>query len=311
MGRKANSIKTVSGISVKTGENIADKHLQKDDVFVSNSMVSFSNLINKHKPTESHLNIRRGYEKAIISNGKVVNIVGENYGHLPNQNFFAEMDIKLIQADVKYETRSFNKDDRSFAVDYILNDESFVTKVKNAKDEIIPMIRLVNSYDGSIKTSGSFGFFRKVCQNGLHVADMQIGFSVKHTSQIERVVMPEMSTLVEKFMNNEFYSLSKKFEVMADRQLSTIELESFIENVCENTGIFKFTKSENTKLVGLNVQTVIDTITAESNLLGVAPNLWLGYNSFNEILMTKFDKSFEVAKNTDRKVFEYIYSMAN
>ncbi|WP_335964886.1 hypothetical protein [Galbibacter sp. PAP.153] len=29
------------------------------------------------------------------------------------------------------------------------------------------MLRFINSYDGSEKTSGHFGFFRKICANGL------------------------------------------------------------------------------------------------------------------------------------------------
>ena len=43
---------------------------------------------------------------------------------------------------------------------------------------------------------------------------------------------------------------------------------------------------------------------AEAKYLNVEPNMWLGYNAFNEILHTKFVKSFDVQKTFDAKVFE-------
>jgi hypothetical protein len=42
------------------------------------------------------------------------------------------------------------------------------------------MLRFKNSYDGSEKTSGHFGFYREVFTNGLHVVQAEIAFSIKH-----------------------------------------------------------------------------------------------------------------------------------
>jgi hypothetical protein len=98
----------------------------------------------------------------------------------------------LIESDINYVTQSINRGNRSFAVDYILQDENFVANVKTGADEILPMLRFTNGYDGSTAPSGRFGFFRKVCSNGLHVAETKIGFKLKHRGNIENIVIPAL-----------------------------------------------------------------------------------------------------------------------
>ena len=275
--------------------------LQQDNVFVNSEVRSLSQMTGL--PTWKRL------EKAIISEGQIVNVVSGNYGHLPNETFFTAVEEKLINADVNYLTRSINRENRSFAVDYILNDESFHINIKKGADKLKPMLRFTNSYDGSCKTSGHFGFYRELCSNGLHVANTNIGFSVRHTGSISSVVLPEIGQLVEKFMDNEFYSLHKKFEVLAEKQIT--DLNEFVRITCEELKIFNFHSSEKNPDPSLNARIVIDTIKNESSILKTAPNLWLGYNAFNEILHGKLKKSFEVQKQMDSKLFNTILEMAN
>lgn len=75
-----------------------NKALQTDNVFVENSIINFNQL--------TGLQSRRGYEKAVISNGKLVNVVSNSYGHLPNEKFFYAVEEKLIDADLNYDVRS-------------------------------------------------------------------------------------------------------------------------------------------------------------------------------------------------------------
>lgn len=275
--------------------------MQNDDVFVTNEVRNFSELVGM--PT------RKGMEKAIISNGEVVNVVSDVYGHLPNENFFLVVEEKLIEADVQYDTRSINRGNRSFAVDYILNDDRYNIVVANGKDVIKPMLRFVNSYDGSCKTSGSFGYFRQVCTNGLHVAETKMSFAVKHKGSICEFVLPEIQMLVNEFINNEYYTLKPKAEFLSGAVIS--DVQKFIKDVCKDTAIFKYEKSDKNPEPSLNANIVADSIMAEAKFLDIEPNFWLGYNAFNEILHTKFAKSFEVQKTLDSKVFESIYAMAN
>jgi hypothetical protein len=252
---------------------------------------------------------RKGLEKVVISEGSIVNVVSNSYGHLPNEQFFVEVERKLIDADINYDIRSINRENRSFAVDYILNDESLHINIKNGMDKIKPMLRFTNSYDGSAKTSGHFGFFREVCSNGLHVAHSEIGFSVKHRGDIAEIVLPEISGLVRTFMNNEFYELQRKFEVLAETQVSNIQ--DFVKSVCAKTALFQFEASEKNPDPSLNARLVMDIINRESSVLNTRPNLWLGYNAFNEVLHNKLKKGFEAQKQTDSKIFSHILEMAN
>ena len=286
---------------MNTRINFKGQEMQNDDVFVSNEIKSFPDLIGM--PT------RKGMERAIVSNGKVVNIVSDSYGHLPNEKFFLVVEEKLINADVEYIKRSINRDDRSFAVDYILNDDRYIIDVANGKDIIKPMLRFVNSYDGSCKTSGNFGYFRQVCTNGLHVAEMKMSFSVKHKGSICDFVLPEIQSLVNEFMNNEYYTLKPKIQDMSNMVIS--DVQQFVKRICEETKVFKFEKSDKNPEASLNATIVADTILAEAKYLNVEPNMWLGYNAFNEILHNKFAKSFDVQRNLDSQLFESIYAMAN
>lgn len=274
--------------------------MQNDDVFVPSEIVNFPELIGMPS--------RKGMEQAVISNGKLVNVVSNQYGHLPNEQFFLVVEEKLIEADVQYLTRSINRDDRSFAVDYILNDDRYIIDVANGKDIIKPMLRFVNSYDGSCKTSGNFGYFRQVCTNGLHVAETKMSFSVKHKGSICEFVLPEIDILVNNFIANEYYTLKPKVEFLSGKIIS--DVQKFIKDVCKETEIFKYEKSDKNPEPSLNAEIVADTILAEAKHLAVEPNMWLGYNAVNEILHTKFQKSFDVQRNLDNKVFNAIYDMA-
>lgn len=274
--------------------------LRKDNVYPSNEVVKLSTL--------AQLPTRKGLENAILSNGEIVNVVSEKYSHLPNENFFLEVERALIEADIKYITQSINRDNRSFAVDYILQDENYIVNVKSGQDEIVPMLRFTNGYDGSTAPSGKFGFFRKVCANGLHVAHTNVGFKVKHRGQIERIVLPEIARLVEQFMDNEYYEIKRKFDVLAETPI--FDLERFVQVVCKDSNIFKFEKSDKNPEPSKLAQQVIDTVLDETLILDYRPNLWLGYNAFNEVLHGSMKKTFENQRALDNVIFNSILSLS-
>lgn len=275
--------------------------LQADNIYIKNEVVNLSTIAN--------LPTRKGLENAILSGGTIVNIVSEQYGHLPNENFFLKVEEKLIDAEINYMTRSINRDNRSFAVDYILNDENFEVEIKNGMDKIKPMLRFTNSYDGSCKTSGHFGFYREVCKNGLHVANAEIGFSVKHRGNIAEIVLPEINHILKKFMDNDFYTLHRKFEVLAETPITNIK--DFVKEVCGKTALFQFETSEKNPEPSMNARLVIDAIQNESSFLKTPANLWLGYNAFNEVLHGKLKKTFGEQKKLDAKIFDEVLRMAN
>ena len=284
---------------MKTENVNFSKPLQNDNVLIHSEV--------KNLYQVTGLNCRRGLEKIIVSEGQIVNVVSDSYGHLPNELFFAKVEEALNKADIHYITRSINRDNRSFAVDYILSDERFIVKVKNGLDKIRPMLRFVNSYDGSCKTSGSFGYFREVCTNGLHVSESNIGFSVKHRGEICEFVMPEIRLLAQKFIDNEFYTLSRKFEVLAEQAVR--DLQGFVKLAVDKTKMFKFEASDKNLAPSLNANLIIEGVQREARLLGEQPNKWLVYNAMNELLHTKLKKTFEQQKNQDVNIFETILAL--
>jgi hypothetical protein len=249
---------------------------------------------------------RRGLENAIICENQIVNVVSNSYGHLPNEKFFLGVEEKLIDADIYYQQRSINRDNRSFVVDYVLADDRYKVAVKGEQDILRPMLRFVNSYDGSCKTSGSFGFWRKVCDNGLHVAQTHIGFSVKHSGAIADIVMPKLDEIVGKFMDNEFYSLKRKFEVLAERPV--YNLEDYVKFTAKTSGLFKYESSEKNPEPSANARFVFDVIERETKLLNTRPNQWIVYNAFNELLHGKLKKTFDQQRTLDERLFETIYA---
>ncbi len=275
--------------------------IQNDNVFVNSEVKKLFSL--------TGLPNRKGLNNAIVSNGEIVNIVSDSYGHLPNEKYFNIVEVNLINADINYITRSINRNNASFAVDYILNDENFNIIVKNGNDVIKPMLRFTNSYDGSCKTSGHFGFYRQICSNGLHVASSKIGFSVKHSGNITQFVLPEIKNMIHKFIDNEYYSLQRKFESMANTPIFNVD--EFIKDTAEKFNLFKFESSEKNPNPSLNARLVKDIIVREGDLLKQNANLWFGYNAFNEVLHDKLKKPFGAQKEIDNKIFDYLLASAN
>ncbi|MBV7269588.1 hypothetical protein A8C32_08465 [Flavivirga aquatica] len=273
-------------------------NLQQDEIFVSSEMKSLKSL--------TQMESRRGLENAIISNGKIVNVVSNSYGHIPNQLFFKKAEQMLLDAGLNYHKRSVNRNDRSFIIDFIIEDSNQF-KLKNKEDLILPMLRFKNSYDGSEKTSGHFGFYRKVCSNGLHVSQAEIEFSIKHSKNNTELIMPRMNGLFDKFLNNEFYTIVKKFEKMKDFKI--IDTKEFVKAILDKTKLFKYECSDKNEEPSKKSREVIETLNYEALLLNEEPNLWLGYNAFNSMLHNTLKKTFSQQEKWDKKLFNEIYEM--
>lgn len=276
-----------------------NKSFQQDDVYPNVKVKSIKSL--------TKLDSRKGLDNFLIVENQVVNVMSSQYGLLLNQSFFPKVEERLEQAGVEYKKRSINRNNRSFAVDYILTDKKYIVEVKNGKgiaDKIVPMMRYATSYDGSIKTSGNFGFFREVCKNGLHTCESVIGFTVRHRGNMEEILMPKLDDLIAQFFNNEFFSVKKRFEVLAERPIKNVE--DFVKFTAEKMRLFTYAKSEKNPDPSLNARLVIDTINNEAAMLKVKPNLWLGYNAFNAVIHDKLKKCFSDQKQKDSQLFEFI-----
>lgn len=272
--------------------------LQQDEILVSNEMKSLKSI--------TGMEPRRGLENAIISNGKIVNVVSNSYGHIPNELFFKKAEQLLMDANLKYNKRTINRNDRSFITDFIIeNDNQF--SLKNGQDNILPMLRFKNSYDGSEKTSGHFGFYREVCTNGLHVAQAEIAFSIKHSRNNTDLIMPELNLLFEKFLNNEYYEITKKFREMEEIEL--IDTKAFVKEILEKTKLFRYECSDKNDHPSKKSRELLDMISEEEHDYCATPTLWDGYNAFNWMLHNTLKKTFSKQERLDKILFDEIYAM--
>ena len=274
-------------------------NLQQDEIFVPSEMKSLKSL--------TRIESRRGLENAIISNGKIVNVVSNSYGHVPNELFFKKAEEMLTDAGLNYQKRTINRNDRSFITDFIIDDNSQFS-VKNEKDLILPMLRFKNSYDGSEKTSGHFGFYREVCSNGLHVSQAEIEFSIKHSKNNTDLIMPRLNNLFDKFLDNEFYTITKKFDRM--REFEIIDTKEFVKEILESTKLFRYECSDKNNDPSKKSREVLEILDNEALLLDEKPNLWIGYNAFNQMLHNTLKKSFSQQERLDKKLFDAVYEMA-
>lgn len=278
-----------------------NKPLQNDNIFVKSALLPITNV--------TSIPTRSGLDSVIISENRIVNIVSKSYGHLPNEDFFYKVEEMLINSDINYIIRSINRDNRSFAVDYILNDDNFSVNIKNGLDKIRPMLRFTNSYDGSCKTSGTFGFFREVCSNGLHTASTDIGFSLKHRGNINELVLPAIGKTIYNFLDNEFYELRRKFEVLADFKIA--DPSEIVQHIAQQTKLFKFESSDKNPAPSLNARLVLETIENETLILKEDANMWMVYNAFNELLHGKIKKTFDQQKKIDKEIFNLVLDYIN
>lgn len=286
--------------------------LQQDNIYVNPKLEDVTALAgyDVRKGLEQFLTVDKNAGKP--DDGRIIiNNVSADYGFLPNEEFYPLIEERLEGAGIVYSKRSVNRDNRSFAVDYILADDSMHVNVINGQDTIKPLIRVVNSYDGSNQTSGHFGFFREICSNGLHVADTKLQFKIRHRGNMQEIVMPKIEELIAAFMDNEYYSIHKRFEVLSEKALT--DVEGFVKYTLGKTGLFKYEKSEkNPEEASIGAQFVIDTINAEAKELGTAANLWLGYNAFNEYIHTqKNSRVFMLQQRADRKLFDAVLEQVN
>ena len=296
---------------------------QNDNIFGSVEMVDTKDFFGGRE-------IASKMDKVIISNNRVVHACSPSYGLLTNQDFFGKMEEELVLEGLQFKTRSFNHNDSRFSVDYILDDDSKIITVNDQRnngidDTIVPMIRLTNSYDGSLKTAGYLGFFRKICHNGLHMTTTQLEFKVKHTKGKMKLFIPNIEQLVQNFLSNEMFSIQDKIQKMQTHFIDEKQIENWIKELAKQERVW-IDNSEENYLKRLqkaeqsgkdiskvspakdspNIETVKSILIRDAETTGVEPNAWLLYSAFNEFIHSNTSQVFTNQKELDTKVFNSI-----
>lgn len=104
-------------IKTKRMQNLKNSH----DIYQPVEVVNISKL--------TGLKMRDGLDNFIKVDGEVVKVASKDYGLITNQQFFGQFENLLDSAGIQYSRRAINNRNRNFAVDYILEDESFHVEI--------------------------------------------------------------------------------------------------------------------------------------------------------------------------------------
>lgn len=255
------------------------------------------------------LGINARNAKCIVSNGKVVNMVSKSYGFISNDDFFGGFENVLEDEHINYSKEITNYEDSRFTVDYVLDGQFQIGeehKGKYSNDTLQPKIRLTHSFDGLVNTAGYFGFFRKICDNGLHVATTELAFKIKRTIGNTKIIFPAMKKMIEDYKANEMVTLVKTFQVLQERKLNNIEIDLLLKDLSKD--VFRYDISDKNEGKSKNILLVEEIIEREALALNQSPNAWLLYNAMNEVIYSneRNKKNDGKRRDLDRLVFQRI-----
>jgi len=196
---------------------------------------------------------------------KVVNSCSEDYTIVSNKEILLPFVDELLG---KYNLGvTVNKrKDAQFYIDFNLPDKQF--KVLK-KDDLIPRMRIQNSYNGRVKYCIELGFCRLVCTNGMTVPE---GFhsrvKMMHTPGAgEGLALAKSMTMLAEFIKNA-PAIMEPYMQLSNKPVK--DIEGRVQEILENT---KFPKRQ--------AEEVLDRINFEINTLKLPATDWLIYNGFN------------------------------
>lgn len=106
----------------------------------------------------------RANDHAILDqNGNIISFCSSSYNLRENSSLYKPLEDLMNFDKIPFDRKIKVVDGTKFYVDYIVRD-----RVKSLTvNDILPKFSIWNSYDGSLKTTIKFGFYRVVCSNGL------------------------------------------------------------------------------------------------------------------------------------------------
>lgn len=200
---------------------------------------------------------------------RIVNACSKNYTILENKDILTPI-LTGLGEKFELELRAKSKQSSKFYVDLIIKDKALkVTK----KDDIFPRVRFMNSYDGSLKYSFMFGFYRVVCSNGLTIPAKDIratSVKIMHTpSAVDR--WEKVIDTVSEFFEESSHLISS-YQELAGNKLTLDEAIGRLNDVLKNT------KAPKTRL-----DAMVNQLQKEKNA-GLPVSDWLVYNAVNHEL---------------------------
>lgn len=229
------------------------------------------------------------------SGDKVVNFCSKIYGLVENEKIFPQIEAMLSEKYTFKKTYR-HKDYSKFYADYLLEGKD--TMIGHAKfdDKIQPLIRIMHSYNGTLKYSAVMGFRRQICSNGLWGHVFETAIDLRHNegnlSKIFEGTINGVDNFIKK--SNDFKLI---YEVLAERKIEN--LEHRVDEVINAVKLFPKRQR----------QEVIDRVKIEQSNNNLPLTDWLIYNAFNYQLNhnEEIKQHLDVKMTTDKQVFNFIH----
>lgn len=256
----------------------------------------------------------KGNDHAIVdSKGNVLNFCSSSYNLRHNSTLHKPLEDLMKKNKIEFDQKIQIVNGVKFYVDYILKE-----KVESHKiNDIVPKFTILNSYDGTLKTTIKFGFHRMICSNGLtRPCGTDSIFTKKHRKPVENedldlssVSPDEILEGIKGFLNSikdDTAIYEKLHEVKADAGIiikvaEKLRLSKNVVEIANNR--FELETNKKGTLTFLNDKNQV------IKHKGYDPTLYLIYNAVNYAIYNTNPKEFpEVKMKRDKAVLAEVLS---
>lgn len=149
----------------------------KNELYNKVDKVHLSSILSTHK-------LPKGKEYAIVDwdNNTLLSFCSKDYKLRKNSIIYIEFEKALKKKNIKFKKESIVIDGTKFYINYIL-----LSPVESDLiPDLLPVVNIWNSYDGTIKTQIHFGYRKLLCGNNLtRPTDCDFKTSSKHSASDE------------------------------------------------------------------------------------------------------------------------------
>lgn len=258
----------------------------------------------------------KGNDHAIVdSNGNILNFCSSSYSLRHNSTLHKPLEELLKKNKMDFEQKIQIVNGVKFYVDYILKD-----KIKSPTvNDIVPKFTIMNSYDGTLKTTIRFGFYRVICGNGLsRPCGTESIFAKKHRKPIETEDQDLSSVSPEDILEGikEFIKSIKDDTAIYEKLHAKKADAGIIIKVAEKLRLSKnvLETANNRFELETTQKGTLTYVNEEGKVVkhkGYNPTLYVVYNAINYALYNTNLKEFpEVKMKRDKAVLAEVLSYA-
>lgn len=272
--------------------------MKREELFFPVEMVDTEGILG-HFPNGMAI-VAPKHQKAIVATvdgqPKIVNFPSAGYGLIPMIDILVPFEEELIK-EFQFEATYLVREDSKFAVTYILEGRNLLIGKTKFNDELKPQIKLFHSYDSSTIFHLMFGYWRKVCTNGLMGWMNESNLAISHTSEEVKMLIPLCMDAIRNFAEKS-KDFSQVYEDLTDRMI--VKWEDRVVEVMEATNQMKSYKND-----------IIERINFEHSSNKITITDWLIYNAFNYQINHKSEAQELDKIKKDQIIFNYIKETHN